>query len=52
MILSICGGLLRFYPRMLANLTLVSGEINLKERLKIAEEYGCRCVIETKTIEC
>lgn len=25
--------------------------INLKERLKIAEEYDCRCVIETKTIE-
>jgi Sugar phosphate isomerases/epimerases len=33
------------------HLTLGSGEINLKERLMIAEEYGCRCVIETKTIE-
>ncbi|MGB8453705.1 MAG: sugar phosphate isomerase/epimerase [Anaerocolumna sp.] len=33
------------------HLTLGGGEINLKERLKIAEEYGCRCVIETKTIE-
>lgn len=32
------------------HLTLGSGEINLKERLKIAEEYSCRCVIETKTI--
>lgn len=33
------------------HLTLGSGEINLKERLKLAEKYGCRCVIETKTIE-
>ena len=33
------------------HLTLGSGEINLKERLKIAEKYGCRCVIETKTVE-
>jgi len=33
------------------HLTLGQGEINLKERLTIAKEYGCRCVIETKTIE-
>ena len=33
------------------HLTLGSGEINLKERLKIAKKHGCRCVIETKTIE-
>lgn len=33
------------------HLTLGSGEINLKERFKIAEKYSCRCVIETKTVE-
>ncbi len=33
------------------HLTLGSGEINLAERLKTAEKYGCTCVIETKTIE-
>ncbi|MBH1940088.1 sugar phosphate isomerase/epimerase [Mobilitalea sibirica] len=33
------------------HLTLGSGDINLKERIKIANEYNCRCVIETKTIE-
>lgn len=33
------------------HLILGSGEINLKERLKIAKRAGCRCVIETKTIE-
>ena len=33
------------------HLTLGSGQINLKDRVKIAEEYDCRCVIETKTIE-
>ena len=33
------------------HLTLGSGEILLEERLKIAEKYGCRCVVETKTIE-
>lgn len=33
------------------HLPIGSGEINLMERLKIAERYGCRCVIETKTIE-
>jgi sugar phosphate isomerase/epimerase len=33
------------------HLTLGTGEINLRERLRIAEKHGCRCVIETKTIE-
>lgn len=33
------------------HLTLGIGEINLDERLKIAENHGCRCVIETKTLE-
>jgi hypothetical protein len=27
------------------------GEIDLKERLKLAEERNARCVLETKTIE-
>ncbi|HHV10119.1 MAG TPA: sugar phosphate isomerase/epimerase [Clostridiales bacterium] len=33
------------------HLTLGSGEIDLNERLTIAQKYGCRCVIETKTVE-
>lgn len=33
------------------HLTIGTGEINLSERLRAAENYGCRCVIETKTIE-
>lgn len=31
------------------HMTLGTGEINLEQRLRIAEECGCRCVIETKT---
>lgn len=31
--------------------TLGTGEIDLEQRLSIAEECGCRCVVETKTIE-
>ncbi len=31
------------------HLTLGSGEINLKEKLQMAKQYDCRCVIETKT---
>lgn len=33
------------------HLALGDGEINLTERLKLAEECNARCVIETKTIE-
>ena len=33
------------------HMTLGTGEIDLKQRLDIAKQYGCRCVIETKTIE-
>lgn len=31
--------------------TLGTGEINLKQRLGIAHACGCRCVVETKTIQ-
>lgn len=31
--------------------TLGTGEIDLHQRLGIAKECGCRCVVETKTIE-
>lgn len=31
--------------------TLGTGEIDLHQRLDIARECGCRCVVETKTIE-
>lgn len=31
--------------------TLGTGEIDLKQRIGIAQECGCRCVVETKTIE-
>lgn len=31
--------------------TLGTGEIDLEQRLSIAETCGCRCVVETKTIE-
>ncbi|MDE5679058.1 MAG: sugar phosphate isomerase/epimerase [Lachnospiraceae bacterium] len=31
--------------------TLGTGEVNLAQRLQIAKECGCRCVIETKTVE-
>lgn len=33
------------------HLVLGTGEINLPERLKVAKDNGCRCVIETKTID-
>lgn len=33
------------------HLALGDGEINLAERLKLAEECNARCVIETKTVE-
>ena len=33
------------------HLALGDGEIDLQDRLKLAEERGCRCVLETKTIE-
>lgn len=33
------------------HMILGTGEINLDSRLKTARECGCRCVIETKTIE-
>jgi sugar phosphate isomerase/epimerase len=33
------------------HLALGSGEINLKERLHLAESRNARCVLETKTIE-
>lgn len=33
------------------HLTLGDGEINLKERLKLAESRNARCVLETKTID-
>lgn len=33
------------------HLALGDGEINLKERLKLAENRNARCVLETKTIE-
>ena len=31
--------------------TLGSGEINLAQRIGLAQSAGCRCVVETKTIE-
>lgn len=33
------------------HMTLGKGEIDLDNRLKIADKHGCRCVVETKTIE-
>lgn len=33
------------------HLTLGTGGIDLKQRLKIAEKHNCRCVIETKTVD-
>lgn len=33
------------------HMTLGTGEIDLKQRLQIAEECGCRCVVETKTAD-
>ena len=32
------------------HLTLGTGEIDLKQRLSLAEKHRCRCVVETKTI--
>lgn len=33
------------------HLTLGSGDINLDQRLGLARKSGCRCVVETKTVE-
>ena len=33
------------------HMILGTGEIDLKHKLSIAQQYDCRCVIETKTIE-
>ena len=33
------------------HLALGDGEIDLHDRLRLAEAHGCRCVLETKTIE-
>lgn len=33
------------------HLTLGTGKMNIGEKLKLAEEYNCRCVVETKTVE-
>lgn len=33
------------------HMTLGTGEIDLIQRLEIAERHGCRCVVETKTVE-
>ncbi len=33
------------------HMTLGTGDIDLRQRLKLAEECGCRCVLETKTID-
>ncbi|MBQ3514592.1 MAG: sugar phosphate isomerase/epimerase [Lachnospiraceae bacterium] len=33
------------------HMTLGTGEIDLEQRLSIANKYQCRCVVETKTIE-
>ena len=31
-------------------MTLGTGEIDLEQRLSVAEEGQCRCVVETKTV--
>ena len=33
------------------HLTLATGEIDLKQRLAFARDSGCRCVVETKTVD-
>lgn len=33
------------------HMVLGTGEIDIKQRLAIAQKHGCRCVIETKTID-
>lgn len=33
------------------HMTLGTGEIDLKQRLNIADKHNCRCVVETKTID-
>lgn len=33
------------------HLPLFTGELDMEDRLKVAREHGCRCVIETKTVE-
>ena len=32
------------------HMTLGTGTIDLVQRLQIAEKHGCRCVVETKTV--
>ena len=32
-------------------MTLATGEIDLPQRLRVAERNSCRCVVETKTAE-
>ncbi|OOM76444.1 hypothetical protein CLPUN_26760 [Clostridium puniceum] len=32
------------------HLALGNGEINIQEKLKLAKEHNCTCVLETKTI--
>lgn len=32
------------------HMTLGTGEVNLQQRLEIAQKNGCRCVVETKTV--
>lgn len=33
------------------HMTLGTGKIDLHQRLQIAKKWGCRCVVETKTVE-
>jgi sugar phosphate isomerase/epimerase len=33
------------------HLAVGTGEIDLKDKIALAKECGCRCVLETKTIE-
>jgi sugar phosphate isomerase/epimerase len=33
------------------HLALGNGEINIKEKLNLAKEHNCTCVLETKTIK-
>ena len=32
-------------------MSLGTGEIDLEQRLNLAKEHKCRCVVETKTID-
>ena len=33
------------------HLTLFTGDIDIDEKMNIAKEHGCSCVIETKTVK-